>query len=311
MTDHTTPTTTEPTTTEPQAPRQRPRGLLFPAILITLGVLFLLGNFGYMPPISVSALFRLWPVFLIVAGIEAILSRRQPWAALALQVGVIAVAVALAAAQPAGIFAPASSGSSEATVERESARTLSLRVSGGAGEYRVSGGATALVEARTERGEIVARTTRRGDQAEVRVEPAAADLFRFGGPPAGVTVRVASDIPSSIRLDGGAGEFTLDMRDILVTDARVGTGASKTYVILPTPRGEVPVRIDAGAATVEIEVPSGVEARITTRGGAISINSSNPRIAVSAGAGETSGYATAKDRVTVTFEGGAASVTVR
>lgn len=298
-------------TTEPAPRRPRPRGLLFPVVLIALGVAFLLGNLGYIPAVSVGALLRLWPVLLIVFGIEAILGRRQPWAALALEVGVIALAVTLAAAQPAGVFAPAVTGPTEAIVQREGATTLSLRVSGGAGDYRVSGGASALVEARTERGEIRARTTRRGEAAEVRVEPGSSDVFHWGGPPAGVTVRVANDVPSSIRLDGGAGEFTLDMRDILVTDARIGTGASKTHVILPTPRGDVPIRIDAGAATIEIEVPSGVEARLTTRGGAISVNSTNPRIAIVGGAGETSGYGAAKDRVTITFDGGAASITIR
>lgn len=303
--------TTVPTTTGSARRPERTRGLLFPAILIVLGVLFLLGNLGYIPPISVAALFRLWPVLLVVAGIEAILGRRQPWAALGLEVVVIAGAVALAAAQPLGLFSIGATGPSEAIVQREGAAKLSLRVSGGAGEYIVSGGATALVEARTEQGDIQARTTRRGDEAEVRVEPTGDGVFRLGGPPAGVTVKVASDVPTSLRLDGGAGEFTLDMRDIRVTDARVGTGASKTHVILPTPRGDVPVRIDAGAASVEIEVPSGVEARITTRGGAISINSTNPRVSIASGAGETSGYSAAKDRVTVTFEGGAASVTIR
>lgn len=303
--------TTVATTSEPAPQRSRPRGLLFPAILIAIGVAFLLGNLGYIPPVSVNAVVRLWPVLLIVAGIEAILGRRQPWAALGLEIGVIALAIALAATQPLGVFAPVSAGPSEATVEREGAATLSLRVSGGAGEYRVSGGASALVEARTERGDIRARTTRRGDAAEVRVDPVGTSAVFFGPPPQGVSVRVASDVPTSVRLDGGAGEFTLDLRDIVVTDARIATGASKTHVILPTPRGDVPVRIDAGAASVEIEVPSGVEARITTRGGAISINSTNPRIAIAAGAGETSGYAAAKDRVTVTFDGGAASVTIR
>jgi hypothetical protein len=58
-------------------------------------------------------------------------------------------------------------------------------------------------------------------------------------------------------------------------------------------------------------VPDGVEAKVTTRGGALSVNSTNPRLAISGGSGETSGYGAAKDRVTVTFEGGAASVTVR
>lgn len=292
-------------------PRTR-RGLLFPAILIVLGVAFLLGNLGYIPLISVGAVARLWPVILIVLGIEAILGRREPILALAAELGVIVLAVALVATQPAGLFAPATVGQTEATVARESARTLSLRVTGGAGDYRVSGGATALVEARSERGQIRVRTERRGDQADVRVDPGdVRDLFRAVGPPHGVTVRVASDVPTSVRMEGGAGDFTLDMRDILVTDARIETGASNVHVILPTPRGEVPIRIEGGATSIDIEVPSGVEARITTRGAAISFSSSNPRIAVAAGAGETSGYSAARDRVTVTFEGGAASVTVR
>lgn len=291
----------------------RPRGLLFPAVLIGIGVLFLLGNLGYIPPLSLRALFQLWPVILIVIGIEAILGRRQPWLALVLEIAVIAGAIAVAAAQPAGLFAPAAqAGPSEAIVQRENATALALRVSGGAGDYRISGGATALVEARTEHGPIRARTTRRDGTAEVRVEPGdfRDELFRFGAPQ-GVTVKAASDIPTSVRLDSGAGDFTLDLRDMHVTEVRIGTGASQTHLVLPTPRGEVPVRIDAGAATVEIEVPAGVEARVTTRGGAISVSSTNPRLAISGGSGETAGYATARDRVTVTFDGGAASVTIR
>lgn len=295
------------------APGHRPsRGLLVPATLIVLGVVFLLGNLGYIPPVSLRAVAQLWPLILIVLGIEAILGRREPILALALELGVIVLAVALVAVQPAGLFAPAAAGQTEATVARESAKTLSLRVAGGAGDYRVSGGATALVEARSERGQIRVRTERHGDQAEVRVGPGnVTDLFRAVGPPQGVSVRVASDVPASIRVEGGAGDFTVDMRDILVTDARIETGASNVHVILPSPRGEVPVRIQAGAATIDIEVPSGVEARVTTRGGALSINSSNPRIAMVSGAGETSGYSAAKDRVLVTFEGGAASITIR
>lgn len=298
--------------TVPAREGRRRRGLLFPAILIVLGAVFLLGNLGYIPPVSVRTIAQLWPVILIVLGIEAILGRREPVLALAVELGVILLAVALVAAQPAGLFAPAFGGQTEATVAREGSRTLSLHVAGGAGDYRVSGGAAALVEARSERGQIRVRTDRRGDLADVRVDPGeVTDLFHAVGPPQGVTVRVASDVPTSVRMQGGAGYFTLDMRDILVTDARIETGAANVHVILPVPRGDVPVRIQAGAANIDIEVPSGVEARVATRGGALSINSSNPRIAVAAGARETSGYGAAKDRVTVTFEGGATSITIR
>ena len=298
------------TTTEPRRTR---RGLLFPAVLILLGVVFLLGNLGYIPPVQLRALAQLWPLVLIVFGIEAILARREPLVALALELGIIVLAIALVAVQPAGLFATAAAGPSEATVPRESEKTLSLRVTGGAGDYRVMGGATAnLVEARSERGQIRVRTDRRGERADVRVEPAdVTTLFHANGPPQGVSVRVASGVPTSVRVDGGAGDFTIDMRDISVTDARIETGASTVHITLPTPTGDIPVRIQAGAATIEIELPAGVEMRLTARGGALSVQSSNPRLTIASGAGETSGYAAAKDRVTVTFEGGAATVTVR
>lgn len=296
---------------ERRGPRAR-RGLLFPAVLIVLGVVFLLANLGYIPPLSVRAIAQLWPLILIVIGIELILGRREPVLALAVELGAILLALALVALQPAGLFGTTVTGPSEATVARESSKSLSLRVAGGAGDYRVSGGATALVEARSERGQLRVRTERRGDVADVRVDPAeVTDIFRFNGPPRGVAVRVASDVPTSVRMEGGAGDFTLDMRDMLVTDARIETGASNVHVALPQPHGDVTVRIQAGAATVDIEVPSGVEARVTSRGGALSVQSSNPRLALTGGAGETSGYSAAKDRVTITFEGGAASVTIR
>jgi hypothetical protein len=297
------------TATEPRRPR---RGLLFPAVLILLGVVFLLGNLGYIPPVQLRAIVQLWPLILVVWGIEMVIGRREPILALALELGIIVLAIALVALQPAGLFAPTFAGPSEAIVQREGATTLSLRVTGGAGDYRVSGGAAALVEARSERGQIRARTTRRDGSADVRVDPAeVTDLFRFNGPPQGVSVQIANDVPASIRIEGGAGDFTLDMRDLTVTDARIETGASNVHVMLPTPHGDIPVRIQAGAASVEIELPAGIEMRLTTRGGALSVQSSNPRLALTGGAGETSGYAAAKDRVTVTFEGGAATVTVR
>lgn len=292
----------------------RPKGLLFPATLIGLGTLFLASNLGYLPPISARALFNLWPVILIVFGIEALVGRRQPWLALGLEALVIAGAIAVAAAQPLGLVGPLATGPTEQVIARNGTTALALRVSGGAGDYTVSGGATGLVEARTARGLIRARTTKRdGGTTEVRVEPGDGrePAFLFNEAPQGVAVKVASDIPTSLRVDGGAGEFTLDLRDIQATDVRVGTGASQTRIVLPTPRGDVPVRIEAGAATVEIEVPAGVEARVSARGGAISVNSTNARLAISGGAGETAGYAAARDRVTVTFEGGAASVTIR
>lgn len=305
----------------PRAERPRRRGLLFPLLLIVLGVLFLGANLGYLAPISARALFQLWPVLLILAGVEIALGRREPYVALAVEILVVAAAVGLLIAQPRGIFgvpiAPADSGG--ATVERAGATSLSLRVEGGGGSYAVRGGASALVEARSRGGAIRVDEDRTGDAASVRIRPATVDVLFGGGAPQEVDVRVAGDVPTSLRVEGGAGDFTVDMTAMRIRDARIETGAARVDVTLPRPSGDVTVRIAAGAASVTVLLPDGVEARFTTSGGLLSTSVQNPRlsgggtggVAVSNVVAETAGYATASDRVTVTIEAGASSVTIR
>jgi hypothetical protein len=314
--------TTETTTAERPRERRR-RGLLFPLILIAIGALFFAANFHFIPPVSVRALVQLWPLLLVIGGIEMILARRDPFLALAIEVVVIAVAVGLVVTQPRGIFVPVGGGSTSATVARGSSTALSLRVDGGAGTYTIAGGASALVEARSEGGELRVREDRHDGTADVRIDPTGfpeGNMVLFGGaPPVTVDVRVASDVPVSLRVTGGAGDFTIDMRDLQVRDARLEIGAAKVEVMLPKPSGDVPIRIQSGAASISITVPPEVEARITTTGGLLTTATENARfgsgtsasVARSGGATETAGYAAAKDRLTITIEAGASSITIR
>lgn len=321
MTDVTTPT---PSPAPAPSWRPRRRGYLFPTLLILVGGLFFLGNLGYLPPLSVHGLLSLWPLVLILFGIELIFARRSPLLALVLELGIVVLGIALVAAQPSGILAPVLGGttpSSSFTVPRGSSRTLDVRVEGGAGTYTLRGGASALVDAHSDNGELAVRDDRSGDRAEVRVQPAGTgDVFWSGGrTPSNVNVRVASDVPTSLRVSGGAGDFTVDLSQVLVQDARVDTGASRLELTLPTPSGDVPVHIGAGAATIAIVVPDGVEARITTSGAILSLSTVNPRFGSASGSVlarsgstvETPGYAAATDRVTVTVSAGASSITIR
>ena len=302
------------TSPEPARERRSLGGLIVPLLLIAVGVVVLLGNLGYLAPISIRAVLSLWPLVLVLVGIEILLARRQPFLSLTLQLLAIAAGIALVASQPAGLFGAASSGATTTgeSVARDGASSLELRVSGGGGRYEVRGGAAGLVDARSTGGELEVRTERTGDAAEVRVSPAhdRFELFSLGVPRE-VIVQVASDVRTSVHVEGGAGEFFIDLREVDASDASIEGGAGEFRVVLPRPKGSVPVAIQAGAASVTIEVPDGVEARVTTRGGALSLSSDNARLEVRNGGAETSGYATATDRVTVSFEGGAASVRIR
>jgi hypothetical protein len=184
------------------------------------------------------------------------------------------------------------------SVERGTSTSATMRFQIGAGRFDLAGGATALLEASSDSNDLQERVTRSGDRADVRLE----QEFRALGPGSrAVSAKVASQVPMTIRVESGAGEFRLDLREVRATDVRVDTGAAQLTVILPRPRGNVPVGINAGASSIVIEVPAGVEAKVTTSGGLISTS----------GQTETAGYAAATDRVTVTVQAGASSIVVR
>lgn len=88
-----------------QGPRRRPGNILVPIILIVAGILLLLSNLGWLPPGFWATVLRLWPVILILIGLEIILSRYLGWGATATAIVLVAILILLIAA---GVFASAS-----------------------------------------------------------------------------------------------------------------------------------------------------------------------------------------------------------
>jgi hypothetical protein len=302
------------------------RGVFWPLLLIALGIVFLLANFGFIAGVSWLAIFSLWPLLLILIGLDVAFGRRWPLAALAAEVLVIAAGLALVASSPgagSGIFTFGNSGGGGApdvTLVRTNATSLAVTLNGGAGRYHVSGGAMELVTAHSANPDLRLRASERSGRADVRIDQTGTPGIFRGTSSADIEVRIASDVPTSFNMNAGAGEFDIDLSDVRVTDARINTGASTTRLVLPKPAGDVPVRIGAGASTVVITVPEGIEAQVSTSGGLLSLRSDNSRLGEGGGTGgcvacgsavQTSGYATAKDRVSISISAGASSIVVR
>ena len=311
--------TADPTTPTPRSYRRR--GLFWPLVLIGIGLVALIANYGFVPPVSVVSLVALWPVLLVLLGIDIAFSRRWPLPTLGAEIAIIVAALVLAVTQPATLSLATFSftGSNNCanpepavSAPRGSLASLRLTINGGAATYRITGGSTGAVDA-TADGTALCLSDRSGPSGST--SPTSGDIrlsqsgANFGN--ATVTVHVANDVPLSLQLNAGAGEFLIDLHDLKVSDARLSVGASNTTIVLPHPTGDVPIRLDGGASNVTIEIPADVEARVSVAGGLISTSSTNPRATKNGGIIETAGYATAKDRMTVNITVGASSVTVR
>ena len=296
------------------------RGLFWPLLLITIGLVFLLVNFGFIPGVTALSLLKLWPLLLILAGVDIAIGRRWPMTALGIDVAVIAAGLVLLSTQPTLLGSPffivdggTAGGERDVSVARQNATSLSLTFNGGAGRFRFGGGSAALVEAHSNNDDVLLRRANfdsGGEHADVRIDQNTRRAGATSGAP-DVETRVASDVSTTLSVNGGAGEFIVDLRDVTVRSADLNVGAASLTLTLPKPTATVTIDVNAGASSILIEVPDGVEAQITTKGALLTLRSSNPRVTASGSSAETAGYGSATARVNVRITAGVSSITVR
>ena len=278
-------------------PARRPL-IAFPLVLIALGVVFLLANAGYVGEGALRRLVELWPIALVLIGLDIMFRDRSAAVALIVEVAVIAASVVYAVAGPATGLVPL--GTHSTSVGRLGATSLALTVNYGAGSLTMHSGTTELVAVSSSREDVRVQDVRHsGASAVVAISPTN-DQFPINTDRSWDVI-IPSDIPVALTANVGAGEFRFDLRDVKLDSARINGGASDLVVTLPKPVGEVPVTISAGASSITLAIPSGVDYRVRTTGGLNSVN----------GIETSAGYAAATDRLTILVTSGASSITIR
>jgi hypothetical protein len=115
----------------------------------------------------------------------------------------------------------------------------------------------------------------------------------------------------ALKLETGASESILDLSELLVTELNLQSGASSTELTLPAGAVYTRAKISGGAASFKVRVPSGVAARIQYSGGIASLDVDELRFPRSGDGFQSPDFATAKNKVELNIEVGAASVEVR
>jgi hypothetical protein len=121
---------------------------------------------------------------------------------------------------------------------------------------------------------------------------------------------LTGQVPLDLRLDTGASRARLDLRDLRLRSLELHTGASETNVLLPRAAGATSVRAESGAASLTLEVPAGVAARIRIRMALGSSQIDQARFPRTVDGYQSPDYATATDRIDIDVSGGVGSVKV-
>ena len=242
--------------------RYRP-GISGPLILIFLGVIFLLNNLGVTEWTVWEVILRFWPVFLIAAGLDLMLSRRSALGsvvALVLILGVIGVSVVAIQQPPA-----ATTGVIQVSVAPGDAQRGEVNLNPAVGYLRVvssagSGGDVLRGQVRPFRGERVEQTSKAlGSRIIVNITSGRwvvvpGITINFERPNWDLTVNPA--LPLNLVTELSVGKTELDLRDSEIESLQVSTDLGQTVVRLPASTAEV--KIDGGIGEIVLDLPQGV-----------------------------------------------------
>lgn len=183
-----------------------------------------------------------------------------------------------------------------------------VRIRFGAGELNVHAAAPGHLVEGEFRGGVKSRQTGPG---RVELEPDTGEAWAWFDRGFTWAVGLTADVPLDLRVEAGASRNTLQLRRLRLRSLELRTGASETRIVLPEAAGATSIRAETGAASLILEVPDGVAARIRTRMVLGSVQVDELRFPPVAGGYESRDYGTATNRVDIDVQGGVGSLRVR
>jgi hypothetical protein len=257
----------------------------------------------------------LWPLILVVIGLE-LLVRRSLKGANAELAAVLIVALAISgAAAYVALGPPVPTGAQTLDISGKlgSLTQASVRVKANAAQITMEG-------ADIGNDLYLARVVYSGNTPGVAFAESNGDLQILQGNSSGfffqdrrfaVDLKLNTAVIWKIAVDSGASSDSFNLANARVSGIELHRGASRADITVGAPSGVVPITIDGGALTVNVHRPKGVAASVAVSGGAVNLTFDGRRShAVGTVTAQTSDYNRASDRYRIQVNGGASNVTV-
>lgn len=264
--DHYTPT--------PQ--RQRP-SVFWPILLILGGVILLLSNLGYLPAPSWGMAARLWPVIFVALGIDLVVGRRSAVGAIISGVLILALAAGVLGLIFFARYIPALGDLAREPVLES--HTISHPVAGiEQAELRLDWSSqSGMLEALDDSEQLLEGVISTygaldftvdtvNDRTQVRINTRETTpvfevrpLSSFRDAPWQIALN--SGVIWDLKLDGGSGNFDLDLSDLDLAAFELDGGSGAIALTLPA-TGSFEGRIEGGSGAITLTIPKSVGVRI-------------------------------------------------
>jgi hypothetical protein len=299
----------------------RNRGLLLPLLLIAIGAIVLLANIGVLSTQALERLGDLWPLLLVILGLQLILNhtvRRQQ----ATLIGLAATAIIVVAAVAYAVLAPATSFATQRFDSTErlgglSAASLDLNYGAATIDVKAASLGDTLSQAHGDypggENPPTISLDRESGTLQIRESSSFSPFHLFGGSRRHLQLTLTDQVPWSMQIGGGAATLRLDLRHAQLSKLDISGGANQLDAQLPSPKGTVTINVSGGANNVTIVAPAHTQWRVAVSGGvsAVTINGSSSGNLGGDFQQQSPGYNAATDRFDIVISGGASHLDFR
>lgn len=306
-------------------PRRGP-DLFWPIILIGAGVIFLLANLGVIPSNPWPVIWNLWPVILIVIGLDILFGRRSLLGGLVgavLGLVLIAGLIVLLIARPnlpgfnLGFGnATLQSRHVEAPLAGIQSATVSLDYDSGSYRLYALSDSDKLIDGEVSYyGNLTFDVNASNERASVRIDSNVSGMFfGFMTPDERWDIGLNPRPTYDLDLNYGSGGGDADLSQLTLSSVRVDGGSGRVDVRLPA-TGKFTVDADGGSGGLTFYVPGKAALRVEYERGSGGINPGSRLRLISGerdrdGVYETENFGSASNAITLIVNGGSGSINI-
>jgi hypothetical protein len=247
--------------------KYRQTSLVGPSVLIGVGIILLLDNLGYLEW-DVWQLVRLWPVFLIVWGIEILLQGRV--------LGRILTVFVILAGIIGGVWLMAAGADPRVTTQitypRNDASSLVLSLQPKVGRltleaYKDSANLIGGVVS-VPRGVRLVENFSAGNRARLQLDTNPSSRRWWPGQSEVWDLKLDGESLLDIVVDQGIGDIDLDLTRLRLNQVIANFGIATAKITLPS-EGNYDIKLDGGIGTILLEIPHNAAVNITVDGGIV------------------------------------------
>lgn len=253
--------------------------LFWPIVLIGAGVILLLRNLGYLQAFNFQLLLRLWPLILVIIGLDLIFGRRFPWAgALIALLAVGGVIAFLYYAPSLGINSPAGVKTEVLSTPLENTSTVEYNLDTSYEPVTISAlpaSADLFKATIVHHGQLNFDVTGESDKTIHLSETT--DPENWFSLDLGLTglkwdIGLNPTVPAVLNLDGGSGSLNIDLAGIKLESMRASLGSGASTFILPTSSAAYTVDLESGSGSVNMKLPTSTPLTLTLSSGSGSVH---------------------------------------